>query len=103
MQQATKNAVKTILRNDPTVDNRNIDPAMDVLSGKLAVQMAYAGLVDPTVSRTVAANMIGISVRTVDYLGKKGKLKRRFVEGEHRAHGYSLASIRKYQAEKVAE
>ena len=103
MQQSTKNAVQTILRNDPTVDNRNIDPALDVLSGKLAAKMAYAGLVDPTVSRKEAALMIGISVRMVDYLGKKGKLKRRFVEGEHRAHGYSLASIKKYQAEKLVK
>lgn len=102
MQQATKNAVQALLRVDPTVDNRAIGTAFDILSGKLTVQEAYAGLVDPTISRQVAAKMLGLSVRMVDYLGQKGKIKRRFAEGDDRAHGYSLASIREYQAKKLA-
>lgn len=100
MKQATKDAVQTILQNDPTVDNRNIGPAFDVLNGKTSVQM-LAGAVDLTVSRRDAAKIIGVSIRMVDDLGRRGRITRAMLTGKDRAHGYSLASIRKYQSERL--
>lgn len=100
MKQATKDSVKTLLLNDPTVDNRNIGPALDVLSGRTTVQI-FAGTVDYTLSRRQAAEILGVSLRTLDELGKKGLIKKAWLLGQKRARGYSLQSVRKYQGERL--
>ena len=100
MKQATKDSVQTILLNDPTVDNRNIGPALDVLSGRTTVQI-FAGTVDYTLSRRQAAELLGVSLRTLDSLGKKGLIKKAWLLGRTRARGYSLQSVREYQSERL--
>ena len=102
MKQATHDAVVTLLRNDPTVDNRMIDPAMDVLKGKTAMGLLTKE-VDRVISRRQAAEILGCSLRTIDELGRRKKIRRRPLLGTKRCGGYSLHSIRQFQMGKDAK
>ena len=84
-----------------TVDNRLIGPALDVLKGKTAMEMLYRD-VDRTVSRRQAAEILGKSLRWVDELGRRKQIVRQSGLGT-RARGYSLRSIRQYQADSAAK
>lgn len=102
MKQATHDAVVTLLRNDPTVDNRMIEPAMDVLKGKTAMEL-LTRTVDRVISRRQAAEILGCSLRTIDELGRRKKILRKPLLGTERAKGYSLQSIRRFQMGKDAK
>lgn len=95
MRRSTQEFIETALRSDKTVDNRLIGAAVDAAKGKTAAQYIQSNM-DAVVSRAVAAQKLGCSVRTVDRLGKAKKIKRVKLTGNRRCHGYSLRSVEDY-------
>ena len=101
MRQATQSAVQVMLQNDPTVDNRLIGPALDLLKGKTAMELLMKD-VDRTISRRQAAEILNCSLRSIDELGRRKKIKKVRLLGKRRGNGYSLQSVRLFQLKQQA-
>ncbi len=95
MLNNTRAIIATALHSDSTIAPEQARAALDALSGKSIVSYVNTAPMDRVIPRPVAAQLLGVSERTVTAYAKRGKIRAiRNGAGGKRATGYSEASIR---------
>jgi len=97
MNAATRNAVVTLLRADPTVRPETIQPAINLLDGRTELPTdKQREPIDRVLTRRQVAELLQCSTKTVTTYAKMNLLRRVGLKG--RAHGISEASVRAFLA-----
>lgn len=95
MLDYTKAIISTALRGDSTIAPEQARAALDALGGKSIVSFVNTAPMDRVIPRTVAAQLLGVTERTVTAYAKRGKIRAvKNGAGGKRATGYSESSIR---------
>ncbi len=102
--QTTRDAVKSILKTDPTCSADDRQRVLDALSGK-AVAKSGAPTPAPTPPRIVrfpeAAAQLGCNVHLLHRLAQAGALRKCKLPGRVRCHGILEADLSRMLAEGV--
>jgi len=95
MMQSTRTAVAAILRTDPSITREQAKAAMDALEGRTSAGLAVEAPTDRALTRRQAAEILGVTPRTVTIYARDGLIKAfRFGAKGKLASGYSAESVR---------
>ncbi len=95
MLDYTRTIITPALRGDPTVTPEQMRAAFDALGGKSVISFINPAPIDRVIPRSVAAQLLGVTERTVTAYAKRGKIRAvKNGAGGKRATGYSETSIR---------
>ena len=95
MMQSTRTAVAAILRTDPSITREQAKAAMDALEGRTSAGLAVDAPTDRALTRRQAAEILGVTPRTVTIYARDGLIKAfRFGAKGKLANGYSAESVR---------
>lgn len=102
MKKITETAARALYKADETINPRLIDPSFDVLRGKTAAGWIVGKKIEPVLKRRQVAELIGLSLKSVDRYCRAGVLVR--VKGlGGRYIGITSASVRKFTEEQLSK
>ena len=103
--QTTRDAVKSILKTDPTCNDADRQRVLDALSGKAVPASGAAGLPPASPPRIVrfpeAAKQVGCHVHLLHQMARAGAIRKCKLPGRVRCHGILAADLERLLAEGV--
>lgn len=100
MLTATKSAIKSTLELDSTISPETAKRALEILEGKSSGCISQAQL-PPVLTRAEAAELLKVSVKSIDLYGREGVIKRAYARGK-RCIGYTYESVKAVAEGKAA-
>lgn len=96
MNERTEEAVRAVLKNDPDYDALATDAALQILKGKGACALKAVDKFDEVLTREQVAEILKVSVRTVDNYVRRGELRKIRGAKMSRALGVSGISLKNF-------
>jgi hypothetical protein len=96
MNKKTEDAVRAVLKTDPDYNPIEVDAALQILKGKKAAALKAVEKFDEVLPREKVADILNVSVRTVDNYVRRGELRKIRGSTMSRALGISSVSLRDF-------
>jgi hypothetical protein len=96
MNEKTEAAIRAILKTDPDYNAIVADTALQVLKGRSAAGLKAVEKFDEVLSREKVAEILNVSVRTVDNYVRRGELRKVRGLTMKRSLGISAISLKDF-------